>query len=133
MLAASLLAGIAFSQTRTTGIHALSFPLTAEYGASHGTACAVTLPAFIRLCGEQDKDRMQRLASFLGFDSAAKLADNIEKLMQEMGMVTRLSQLGVSETDLDHITETGLQAAIIHLTPAKMDHDSVRSLLHSIL
>ena len=37
MMEASLIAGIAFSQTRTTGIHAISFPLTTEYHASHGT------------------------------------------------------------------------------------------------
>ena len=40
MIKASMIAGVAFSQTRTTGIHALSFPLTTEYHASHGTACA---------------------------------------------------------------------------------------------
>ena len=31
MIIAALIAGVSFSQTRTTGIHAVSFPLTAEF------------------------------------------------------------------------------------------------------
>ena len=58
MIISSLIAGISFSQTRTTGIHALSFPLTAEFGASHGTACSITLPAFIRISQEQAAEKL---------------------------------------------------------------------------
>jgi alcohol dehydrogenase len=47
LLYASLLAGISFAQTRTTILHALSFPLTNEYGLEHGFACALALPNLI--------------------------------------------------------------------------------------
>lgn len=40
---ASLLAGIAFSQTRTTACHAISYPLTMYYGIPHGFAVALSL------------------------------------------------------------------------------------------
>ena len=133
MQLASLLAGVAFSQTRTTGIHAVSFPLTTEYGASHGTACSITLPAFIRISGEGAGEKMARLCATLGFGGIQELADAVEALMVSMAMPVRLSQLGVKEEALDHITEVGLGAAIIQLTPATMNHDTVRALLHSIL
>jgi len=133
MMLSSLLAGIAFSQTRTTGIHAVSFPLTTEFHASHGVACAITLPAFIRVSEERKKDKMNALARHLGYESVNDLADGVEALMKRIKMPVRLSELGVTESDLEHITETGLSAAIIQLTPATMNETTVYQLLKSIV
>lgn len=44
---ASLLAGLAISQTRTAIAHSISYPLTSHYGVPHGLACSFTLPALI--------------------------------------------------------------------------------------
>lgn len=133
MIEASLMAGVAFSQTRTTGIHAVSFPLTTEFGASHGTACSITLPAFIKISGEKQQEKMNRLVAFLGYESLAVFAAAVEKLMESMNLPIRLHQIGVSESDLKHITEVALGAAIIHLTPAVMNEKTVFTLLKSIL
>ena len=133
MITASLIAGISFSQTRTTGIHAISFPLTTEFGASHGTACSVTLPAFIRISKEQEGEKMLRMARYAGFESVDEFADGVEELMKSMNMPVRLSQLGVKEENLEHIAEVGLGAAIIQLTPAVMNRETVFALLKSIL
>lgn len=133
MIEASLIAGVAFSQTRTTGVHALSFPLTNDFGASHGTACAITLPAFIRLSKQQAEKKMLELATYLGYQSIEEFADAVEELMKSMKMPVRLSEIGVKETDIEHIAEVGLNAAVIHLTPAVMNKDTVCDLLKSIL
>jgi alcohol dehydrogenase len=45
--AASVLAGIAISQTRTAIAHSISYPLTSHYGIPHGLACSFTLPALL--------------------------------------------------------------------------------------
>lgn len=132
MSKASLIAGVAFSQTRTTGIHAVSFPLTAEFGASHGVACAITLPAFIKISKEKAEKKMMELINFLGYQSIEEFADAIENLMKSMRMPVRLHEIGVKETDLEHITEVGLSAAIIQLTPATMNKETLYQLLHSI-
>jgi len=47
MQQASLLAGLAISQTRTAIAHSISYPLTVHYGVPHGLACAFTLPAIL--------------------------------------------------------------------------------------
>lgn len=133
MILASLTAGISFSQTRTTGIHALSFPLTVEYGASHGTACSITLPAFIKISAEKCPKKMLSLANFLEYESVEALSEGVEKLMISMNMPTRLHELGVKKEEIPHIATVGLGAAIIQLTPAKMDQDTVEALLTSIL
>lgn len=133
MSVASLIAGIAFSQTRTTGIHAASFPLTAEFGASHGTACSITLPAFMRISSQKAEKKMLALAAYLGYETIEAFADAVEELMASMKMPLRLHELGVRESDIGHITETALSAAIIQLTPAEMNFDTVSALLRSIL
>ncbi len=133
MILASLTAGISFSQTRTTGIHALSFPLTTEFGANHGTACSITLPAFIRLVSHNLPGKMNDLAHYLGYEDGLALADAVEALMISMHMPVRLHEIGVKDSDLEHITQVGLGAAIIHLTPAEMNEETVYALLKSIL
>jgi alcohol dehydrogenase len=82
----SLLAGMAFSQTRTAGVHACSFPLTARYGLSHGAACAFTLAAFTRRNGVTRPD--------LGLDFSA-LAKKIERLRGTLNL--RIPQIPAHE------------------------------------
>ncbi len=48
MLHASLLAGMAISQTKTAIAHSISYPLTARFNIPHGLACSFTLPELIR-------------------------------------------------------------------------------------
>lgn len=49
MQTASLLAGLAISNTRTAIAHAISYPLTSHYGVPHGVACSFTLPALLEM------------------------------------------------------------------------------------
>lgn len=133
MSLASMLAGVAFSQTRTTGIHAVSFPLTVEFGLSHGEACSITLPAFIRISEEKKQKKMRELCGWLGFADVPALAQAVEDLMRSMKMRTRLHEAGVQEEDIEQIAQVGLEAAIIQLTPAEMNRQTVTALLRSIL
>ncbi len=133
MLLASLQAGVAFSQTRTTGAHALSFSLTTDYGQSHGAACAITLPAFIRVSTEKQKDKMESLAKILGCTSVSDLADTVEGLMKRLGLPTRLSEVGVKEENILDLAKAGLIQPVIHLSPAEMTEESICALLKSIL
>jgi phosphonate metabolism-associated iron-containing alcohol dehydrogenase len=47
MQQASLLSGLAISQTRTAIAHSISYPLTSHYNVPHGIACSFTLPTII--------------------------------------------------------------------------------------
>ncbi|GAB6057155.1 phosphonoacetaldehyde reductase [Desulfonatronum parangueonense] len=48
MQSASMLAGMAISQTRTAIAHAISYPLTAYFGIPHGLACGFALHQLIQ-------------------------------------------------------------------------------------
>lgn len=43
MALGSLYAGLAFSNTKTTACHSISYPLTMMYGIPHGIAVSMTL------------------------------------------------------------------------------------------
>ncbi|RSK25719.1 iron-containing alcohol dehydrogenase [Bacillus sp. HMF5848] len=133
MAFASVTAGISFSQTKTTGIHAVSFPLTTDFGASHGLACSITLPAFIKLAYTGRKEKMDALFTMIGYESLESFVGRVEEIMKNIEIPTRLSALNVKESDLDRIVEISMKAPLIHFTPVKMDEDVLYDLLKSIL
>lgn len=96
MALAALYAGLAFSQTKTAGCHACSYPLSVNYKLSHGEACGFTLDSFIII----NKDR--RLDSFsrnLGFKDAQSMAEEVKRLKQVMDMKATLIQCGITDTE----------------------------------
>lgn len=48
MQEASLLSGLAISQTKTAIAHSISYPLTLRWGLPHGLACSFSLPILLR-------------------------------------------------------------------------------------
>lgn len=46
---ASLMAGMAISQTRTAIAHSISYPLTTHFNIPHGLACSFTLPTLLNV------------------------------------------------------------------------------------
>ena len=76
MSEAALMAGLAFSQTRTALAHALSYPLTVQNGTPHGLACAIWLPTACALAiGHSDsRDRLLRIVFSDARDPAAALS-----------------------------------------------------------
>jgi len=105
MCEASLIAGLAFAVPKTAGAHACSFRLTNIYNMPHGEACAFTLAAFTRINSEAESGRLHWFAEKLGFADAYKLADHIDKMKNEMGLKTTLSQAGISVSDLPALAE----------------------------
>lgn len=69
MQQASVLAGLAISQTRTAIAHSISYPLTSHFGVPHGLACSFTLPYLIiqnmECFGETRKQLLLTTQSFL--------------------------------------------------------------------
>ncbi|MBW6521007.1 MAG: phosphonoacetaldehyde reductase [Desulfoarculaceae bacterium] len=70
MQQASVLAGLAISQTRTAIAHSISYPLTSHFNVPHGLACSFTLSRIIEYylhnCGDEiSKCLMLRIAAML--------------------------------------------------------------------
>ena len=101
MCLGSVFAGLAFSQTRTTACHAISYPLTAQFGISHGVAVAMSLIPVMKLNWTEIKERGMFLESF-----ECKSIDEIERLLQSIVQQTislRIIDYGVTRDDLTRL------------------------------
>lgn len=120
MAEASLLAGLAISQTRTALCHSMSYPITAHFGVPHGLACAFTMPAVLRLNVSADDGRFGVLAHrLLGAGSS------VEDLLHAFEALHR--RLDVRRRTRDHLSDLpSLQALAGQMhTPGRADNNLV--------
>jgi phosphonate metabolism-associated iron-containing alcohol dehydrogenase len=80
MQSASLLSGMAISQTRTAIAHSISYPITTHFGVPHGLACSFTLPVLLRknldtmpLCAPERQILTSVLQMLLEFDMPKRM------------------------------------------------------------
>lgn len=92
MAMAALLAGLAFSNTRTALAHSLSYPITLQYDLPHGLACSFSLPMLLRAVIGDDTDCDAGLKRIFGGDLPTAVA----------GLADFLTDLGVSVSAEDH-------------------------------
>jgi alcohol dehydrogenase len=100
MMEASLLAGLAISQTRTALAHSMSYPVTAHFDVPHGIACSFTLPSILAFNAASDDGRLQEAARALRFEDIDALGRALSELLRKTavrgvltGLVPALSQL----------------------------------------
>lgn len=92
LLRASLLSGLAISQTRTALAHSMSYPMTCYHGLPHGLACGFTLPAILDFNLGKDDGRLKSLSETLGFSSCEHLKGRITDLFAETGVIDLVKQ-----------------------------------------
>ena len=86
MMQASMLAGLAISQSRTALAHAISYPLTASFNLPHGLACSFTLPALLAFNSESDDGRLTDLARGVGYADTEDFARGLSGLYERLGV-----------------------------------------------
>lgn len=92
LLEASLLAGLAVSNTRTALAHSISYPITIRLGVPHGLACGFTLPALLEFNAEGDDGRLEGLARRLGCENCIALGKALRQLFERIGLDALMSQ-----------------------------------------
>ncbi|MDG1897958.1 MAG: iron-containing alcohol dehydrogenase [Fuerstiella sp.] len=115
MMMASMQGALAF-QKGLGMIHSLSHPLGAiPMQLHHGTLNSIFLPHVLRFNDEVCRDRIIRMADIIGIDQGKELAEYFEELANNIGLPSRLSELGTTTEDLaplaapafaDHSTAT---------------------------
>lgn len=108
MARAALLAGFAFSNTKTAIAHSLSYPITLRYGVPHGIACSFSLPMIIRsVAGEGGicAEGLQAIFEAEPRHAADFLAGTLEKL----GISTDYHRYGISVDDWRALIEQAFE------------------------
>lgn len=83
---AALMAGLAFSNTKTSIAHNMSYAVTLDKGVAHGIACSFTLPAIIAAVDRNDHELIANIRTI--FNS------NIEQASEKLAAF--LNDLGVA-------------------------------------
>lgn len=120
MQQASMLAGLAISQTRTALAHSISYPLTIHFGVPHGLACSFTLPAILRKYlsqleqGGQEFLLLQDVLTFLeGLELKKKIASYasyVQIITLEGEMYTEGRADNFTVTSFDTVKELLIQS-----------------------
>ncbi|WP_117017305.1 iron-containing alcohol dehydrogenase [Aeribacillus pallidus] len=125
MLVASMIAGIAFAQSRLGNVHAISHTFGGVFNIPHGIANAVLLPFVMKFnlpaCPEKFKD----IASALGKDvtglstiEAAEEAINaVIEMNRTMKIPLNIKDLGVSKELIPKLVEDSMRSGNVHVNP----------------
>lgn len=126
---ASVLAGLAFAQTRTTACHSISYPLTMFFDIPHGLAAAITLDAV----GEINKDNFPNdVALFKLFEDFYGIKGFINYVCA--GTIDmRLSAFGITTNDIPIIVKHAFTGGRMDNNPVDLTEEDVILILESIM
>jgi alcohol dehydrogenase class IV len=131
MCLGSLFSGLAFSQTRTTACHSISYPLTMMYGIEHGLACAITLAGVLET-NAPEVEEIDGLYGALGVRSPGELQAWLDSVCD--GIVKlRLRSFGVEERNIPAITEGSFTLGRMDNNPVALGRNEVSAILRRIL
>ena len=128
MIMGSFFAGLAFSNTRTTASHSISYPLTMMFGINHGFAVALTLFEVLKRNWDYivDKDL------FLDAWNAQKLED-IEKWFDEVSDgCLKLSKFGVKKENIPNIVKLATTSGRMDNNPIVFTENEIEDILNSV-
>ncbi|HEX9947940.1 MAG TPA: iron-containing alcohol dehydrogenase [Allosphingosinicella sp.] len=134
MLVAASMGATAF-QKGLGGMHALSHPIGAMLGTHHGLTNAVLMPYMLVFNRSAVEERLARLAGYIGLPDASFegfLAWVVE-LGERVGIPHLLSDLGVSEADLDRIAAMAEDDPSAGGNPLPFDSAAARAVLEAAM
>jgi alcohol dehydrogenase class IV len=132
MAEGSLMSGLAFSNTKTTICHSLSYPMTALFGVSHGQAVSVTLPAFLLWNGDAILVKLPKLLEAFGAASLEDAANRIRTLMTNIGLSVSLNGLGIGDDEIEAVLDQGFYVDRADNNPKPVAMQDARNILRSI-
>lgn len=125
----SILAGIAFSNTRTTACHSISYPLTMRYGVEHGYAVALTLSEVCKINSQKVPEINNLLRLFNGVNGFEKWLDKITKEVQPLS----LSCFGIKEENIEELVELSFTVGRMDNNPVDISPEQVKDILKKAL
>ena len=128
MLMGSFFAGLAFSNTRTTACHSISYPLTILYGINHGFAVSITLFEVLKRNWEYLKEKDLFLEAW-----GANDLDDIKKWFDEISSnKLKLSCFGVKKEEIPNIVKLATTGGRMDNNPINFNEDEIEDILNNV-
>ena len=129
MLAAAALGGRAL-QNGTTGVHhGLSQLVGGRTGMPHGLANAILLPHAMRFNQPAVAEELRRVGAALGDPDDPPGA--AARLVERLGLPTRLGACGVGEEDLDAVARLAGDSPGVRANPRPVSEEDARAILEA--
>ena len=141
MAVAQYVAGMAFSNVCLCVDHGMAHPLSALHDIPHGVACAMLLPTVMKFNAPAALPKYVDIAKALGVykdgmtqqeaaDAACTEIDNLSRLV---GIPTHLSELGITEKDIDALADQAIVDVCTPGNPREVTRDDIVALYKQIL
>jgi maleylacetate reductase len=119
-------------QNGSMGVHhGLSQLVGGRTGISHGLANAIILPHAIRYNAEAVPDAIAALRDAMGLEEGEEVADSIEALVERLGLPTRLSDVGVTDDDLEAVARLSQGNSNVQSNPRPVSESDALALLEA--
>ena len=133
MMSAAAMGATAFMKG-LGAIHSLSHPIGARYNTHHGTTNAVVMAPVLRANRSAIEDRINALAAYLGIGGGFDgFLDYVVGLNQSLGIPANLTELGVTDPDLDWLVDQAMKDPSCGGNPIEMTDDYTRRLFEASL
>ncbi|WP_010238296.1 1,3-propanediol dehydrogenase [Clostridium arbusti] len=127
MAYASLLAGMAFNNANLGYVHAMAHQLGGLYDMAHGVANAMLLPHVERYNLISNPKKFADIAEFMGenidglsvIEAGEKAIKAIFRLSTDIGIPSKLRDMGVKEEDFEYMAEMALKDGNAFSNPRK--------------
>lgn len=131
MCLGSLYSGMAFSNTRTTACHSISYPLTMQFGVEHGLACALTLAEVMKInfpVVEESEELLEALNATNTEDLQVWLDDVSKDIVR-----LRLSSFGIESKHIPDLVKLSFTQGRMDNNPIALGQDEVKEMLMTLI
>jgi len=133
MMSAAMMGATAF-QKGLGAIHALSHPVGAMHHTHHGTTNAVCMPAVLKLNAPAIRGRFDSCVGYLGIEGGFDgFCEFVDQFNNDLGIPKRLSDLGVSNPDMDRLVNGALNDPSCGGNPVTLNEGNLRELFEAVL
>ena len=129
---ASFYAGMAFSNTKTTACHSISYPLTMLLGINHGIAASLTLARVLHY-NEAAIIEKDKLFNAFGITNSLALEGNIRRILSRAGIPSRLKEFNADMDILEKIVENAYTKGRMDNNPAEISKHELMGIMTEIL
>jgi len=137
MALANILAGMAFSNAGVTAVHAMAYPLGAVSHSPHGLVNGLLLPHVLEYNVPVCAHQLANVARWMGEavdglsarEAARKAVDRIKQLILDVGLPSRMREIGVKESDIRPMAEATMGVTrLLRGNPRRVTADDLEAI-----
>ena len=129
LLMGSLFAGLAFSNTKTTSCHSISYPLTMMFNIPHGIATFLSLSKMYEI----NKSVLINIEDLYIAFGTKDITKKIEEIFNKTDISSKLSSYGIKKENISKLVDKSFTKGRMDNNPVKVEKKDLEKLLISIL